>query len=142
MARTIVLRDRDGSYGYQFSGAVGWPNLQEGLTAPRSPWQNAYIETSDWLHSTGVSEPRHRVFQQIEFLVGTTARFRNESMNARCILALSMPGRVRATAKACWKFLLGELCGFDRPRNRLQLILSDLGKSLHLFENIGRGERI
>ncbi|MDA4120414.1 MAG: integrase core domain-containing protein, partial [Thaumarchaeota archaeon] len=39
-----LLRDRDGSYGHQFSEAAEWLNLREVLTAPRSPWQNAYIE--------------------------------------------------------------------------------------------------
>ena len=43
-APRYLLRDRDGSYGRQFSEAAECLNLQEVLTAPRSPWQNAYVE--------------------------------------------------------------------------------------------------
>ena len=43
-APRYLLRDRDGSYGRAFSEAAEWLNLREVLTAPRSPWQNAYVE--------------------------------------------------------------------------------------------------
>jgi putative transposase len=39
-----LLRDRDGSYGEKFREAANWLNVQEVLTAPRSPWQNPYVE--------------------------------------------------------------------------------------------------
>jgi putative transposase len=39
-----LLRDRDGSYGEKFSQAAEWLGVQEVLTAPQSPWQNAYVE--------------------------------------------------------------------------------------------------
>jgi putative transposase len=39
-----LLRDRDGSYGEKFSEAAEWLGTQEVLTAPQSPWQNAYVE--------------------------------------------------------------------------------------------------
>jgi putative transposase len=39
-----LLRDRDGSYGGKFSEAAEWLGVQEVLTAPQSPWQNAYVE--------------------------------------------------------------------------------------------------
>jgi putative transposase len=39
-----LLRDRDGSYGEKFSEAAEWLGMQEVLTAPQSPWQNAYVE--------------------------------------------------------------------------------------------------
>jgi putative transposase len=38
------LRDRDGSYGERFGEAANWLGIQEVLTAPQSPWQNAYAE--------------------------------------------------------------------------------------------------
>ena len=43
-APRYLLRDRDGSYGEKFSEAVEWLGIQEVLTAPQSPWQNAYVE--------------------------------------------------------------------------------------------------
>jgi hypothetical protein len=39
-----LLRDRDGSYGEPFPQTARAMNIQEVLTAPRSPWQNAYVE--------------------------------------------------------------------------------------------------
>lgn len=41
-----LLRDRDGSYGERFCEAANWLGIQEVLTAPQSPWQNAYVERS------------------------------------------------------------------------------------------------
>jgi putative transposase len=38
------LRDRDGSYGERFREAANWLGIREVLTAPQSPWQNAYVE--------------------------------------------------------------------------------------------------
>ena len=43
-APQYLLRDRDGSYGEKFSDAAEWLGIQEALTAPQSPWQNAYVE--------------------------------------------------------------------------------------------------
>jgi putative transposase len=43
-APRYLLRDCDGSYGETFSDAAEWLGIQEILTAPRSPWQNAYVE--------------------------------------------------------------------------------------------------
>lgn len=43
-APRYLLRDRDGSYGERFCGAANWLGIQEVLTAPQSPWQNAYVE--------------------------------------------------------------------------------------------------
>jgi hypothetical protein len=39
-----LLRDRDGSYGEPFPQAAKAMQIREVLTAPRSPWQNAYVE--------------------------------------------------------------------------------------------------
>jgi putative transposase len=39
-----LLRDRDGSYGGAFSQSAEVIGIKEILTAPRSPWQNAYVE--------------------------------------------------------------------------------------------------
>jgi putative transposase len=39
-----LLRDRDGSYGRAFEQTTRAMEIQEVLTAPHSPWQNAYVE--------------------------------------------------------------------------------------------------
>ena len=39
-----MLRDRDGSYGENFQETASWLGIREVLTAPQSPWQNAYVE--------------------------------------------------------------------------------------------------
>src|SRR5580765_1218803 len=39
-----LLRDRDGSYGGSFPQIAQAMQIQEVLTAPRSPWQNVYVE--------------------------------------------------------------------------------------------------
>jgi transposase InsO family protein len=39
-----LLRDRDGSYGADFCNRVEAMGITEVVTAPRSPWQNAYVE--------------------------------------------------------------------------------------------------
>lgn len=43
-APRYLLRDRDTCYGKEFHEATGWLGLREVLTAPRSPWQNPYVE--------------------------------------------------------------------------------------------------
>jgi len=40
----ILLRDRDASYGSVFSEQVEVMGMTEVVTAPRSPWQNDYVE--------------------------------------------------------------------------------------------------
>jgi transposase InsO family protein len=40
----FLLRDRDASYGSVFSKRVAAMGITEVVTAPRSPWQNAYVE--------------------------------------------------------------------------------------------------
>lgn len=40
----FLLRDRDGIYGKLFSRQAVVPGIKEVVTAPRSPWQNAYVE--------------------------------------------------------------------------------------------------
>jgi len=39
-----LLRDRDAIYGSQFQRRVKSMGIEEVLTAPRSPWQNAFVE--------------------------------------------------------------------------------------------------
>jgi len=39
-----LLRDRDGIFGADFTKEVGHMGIEEVLSAPRSPWQRAYIE--------------------------------------------------------------------------------------------------
>jgi hypothetical protein len=43
-APRYLLRDRDASYGTVFSKRVAAMDITEVITAPRSPWQNAYVE--------------------------------------------------------------------------------------------------
>ncbi len=39
-----LLRDRDGVYGFEFRDRVVTMAIEEVVTAPRSPWQNPYVE--------------------------------------------------------------------------------------------------
>ena len=43
-APKYLLRDRDGIYGEVFRRQVAVMNIKEVLSAPRSPWQRAYVE--------------------------------------------------------------------------------------------------
>ena len=43
-APRYLLRDRDASYGSEFCNRVEAMGITEVITAPRSPWQNAYVE--------------------------------------------------------------------------------------------------
>jgi putative transposase len=43
-APRYLLRDRDGVYGVEFSSRVNGMGIGEVKTAPRSPWQNPYVE--------------------------------------------------------------------------------------------------
>jgi transposase InsO family protein len=43
-APRYLLRDRDASYGSDFRRRVEAMGITEVITAPRSPWQNAYVE--------------------------------------------------------------------------------------------------
>jgi transposase InsO family protein len=43
-APNYLLRDRDASYGSYFCSRVEAMGITEVITAPRSPWQNAYVE--------------------------------------------------------------------------------------------------
>ena len=39
-----LIRDRDGAYGQSFRSTVTAMGEEEVVTAPRSPWQNPYVE--------------------------------------------------------------------------------------------------
>jgi transposase InsO family protein len=43
-APKYLLRDRDAIYGNQFQKRVKSMGIEKVLTAPRSPWQNAFVE--------------------------------------------------------------------------------------------------
>ncbi len=43
-APKYLLRDRDAIYGSQFQKRVQSMGIEEVLSAPRSPWQNAFVE--------------------------------------------------------------------------------------------------
>ena len=42
--RDNLIRDRDGAYGQSFRSTVTAMGVEEVVTAPRSPWQNPYVE--------------------------------------------------------------------------------------------------
>jgi hypothetical protein len=56
-APSYLLRDRDQVYGDQFRGRVRGMHIEEVLTAPRSPWQNAYASHCASLRPWGTSSP-------------------------------------------------------------------------------------
>ena len=43
-APRYLIRDRDGAYGQSFRSTVTARGVEEVVTAPRSPWQNPYVE--------------------------------------------------------------------------------------------------
>ena len=53
-APRYLLRDRDGSYGEKFREAANWLGIREVLTAPQSPWQNAYDRAANRVDSSRV----------------------------------------------------------------------------------------
>src|SRR6202163_961013 len=64
-APRFLLRDRDASYGQIFRDRVQAMAIEEVVTAPRSPWQNAYVERiigstrRQWLHHVIIFDERH-----------------------------------------------------------------------------------
>ena len=55
-----LIRDRDGVYGNEVRRRLHSLRIEEVLTAPRSPWQNAYAELLDRINATGVPESLRR----------------------------------------------------------------------------------
>lgn len=47
MAPRYLLRDRDASYGAEFRKRVAAMDITEVITAPRSPWQHAYVSSEN-----------------------------------------------------------------------------------------------
>ena len=43
-APPYLIRDQDGAYGQSFRSTVTTMGVEEVVTAPRSPWQNPYVE--------------------------------------------------------------------------------------------------
>ncbi len=43
-ASRFLIRDRDGVYGVDFRQRIKHMGIEEVVTAPRSPWQNPYVE--------------------------------------------------------------------------------------------------
>jgi putative transposase len=43
-AKRYLIRDRDSIYGEEFRGRIRLLGMKEVITAPRSPWQNAFAE--------------------------------------------------------------------------------------------------
>ena len=63
-APRYLLRDREGIYGQQFLARVKAMEIEEVVSAPRSPWQNPYVERVIGYDSTGVSRSRDRAEQK------------------------------------------------------------------------------
>jgi putative transposase len=64
-APSFLLRDRDAAYGSVFSKRVAAMGIIEVVTAPRSPWQKAYVERvigsirREWLDHVVILNERH-----------------------------------------------------------------------------------
>ena len=43
-APRYIIRDRDGAYGQEFRARLKAMGIEEIVTAPRSPWQNPFVE--------------------------------------------------------------------------------------------------
>jgi transposase InsO family protein len=43
-APRYIIRDRDGAYGQEFRARLKAMGIEEVVTAPRSPWQNPFVE--------------------------------------------------------------------------------------------------
>ncbi len=43
-APRYIIRDRDGAYGQEFRERLKAMGIEEVVTAPRSPWQNPFVE--------------------------------------------------------------------------------------------------
>ena len=61
LAPRYVLRGREAIYGGDFAAMSGDMGMEEVLTAPRSPWQNPFVERLVGVHPTRVPGPRYRV---------------------------------------------------------------------------------
>lgn len=57
-APRYLLHDRDAIYGELFQKRVREMGIRELLTAPRSPWQNPYVERLIGFNQAGVFGPR------------------------------------------------------------------------------------
>ena len=64
-APRYLLRDRDASYGAEFSKRIDAMAIAEVITAPRSPWQNPYIERA--IGSIRRESRLHRNLQRAPF---------------------------------------------------------------------------
>ena len=60
-APRFVIRDRDAVYGSALQQVTQAMGIEEVLTAPRSPWQNPFVERVIGYPSPRVPRPRHRV---------------------------------------------------------------------------------
>jgi hypothetical protein len=63
-APRYLIRDRDGICGEYFQHRVQGMGIREVRTAPRSLWQNPYVEKDDRKHTSRVSESFGRLQRQ------------------------------------------------------------------------------
>jgi transposase InsO family protein len=98
-APRYLLRDRDTSYGAAFRKRVDAMGIAEVITAPRSPWQNAYVERligsirRECLDHVIVFNERHLLRCSRPMLTTTTVRGRT------CRWAKTVRSHARAVGK-------------------------------------------
>jgi len=64
-APKYLIRDRDAIFGGEFVAMTKSMGIEEAVTAPRSPWQNPYVEQPIGSNSPRVPGSRHRVEPEI-----------------------------------------------------------------------------
>ena len=86
-APRYLIRDRDGVYGDQFRDRVREMGITEVLTAPQSPWQNAFAER--WIGSIRRECLDHVIALGEKHLRGILRRYFEYYQESRTHLSLS-----------------------------------------------------
>jgi putative transposase len=105
-APRYLIRDRDGAYGECFRECLECMGVEEVLIAPRSPWQNPYVERligsirRECLDHVIVLDEAHlkRVLGSYFSYYHRTRTHRSLDDNAPCPRAVEPPGRGRVFA--------------------------------------------
>jgi putative transposase len=85
-APRYLIRDRDGIYGEFFKRRVKGMNIEEVLIAPKSPWQNPYVER--WIGSIRRECLDHMMILNEEHLRGVISEYLRYYHDDRCHLSL------------------------------------------------------
>jgi transposase InsO family protein len=81
-----LIRDRDRLYGDDVRRRIAWLGIEEVLTAPRSPWQNPYVERL--IGSNRRDCPDHFIILNARHLKQTLASYFRYYHESRTYLAL------------------------------------------------------